>query len=672
MSKYSMIDVTKKRVLLPLRERCSYLRPRIYYLVPLAAIFVGCAGSGSGEHDVSTFTKDSGAMVDGGAADVVSDGDDVSDGAQSDAVEDTCENGEHDRRETDVDCGGICTTQCAEGLKCEISRDCVAVCDPTSKICEPANVCGNGIVEVGESCDDGANDDDDGCTASCRGESLPPGALCYLDDECASSYCIANHCLNRSADHIRAPATGTLRFGESSALLPRPDGSVLVAVGASAQSLGADKSHAGAVHLFTVSGAGVWQTGPILQHSINEFGHDFFGTSVEFIVLADKTILLAVGATGADGSGSVHIYREDSGGFIIEKTLKPSNPGDTDAFGGSVSLLELPTGETVLAVGAQDEDSDDDGVEADGVDDDAEDSGAVYTYLRSAAGVWRFEKYLKATNSDKRDHFGVDVALANAPSGEVILAVGAPGEGSDATGVGGEGEELYNGSGAVYMYRRLASGSWQFEEYIKGTTTGELRFGQSIDLLTLADRRIIVAIGAPGEGTNVVDGKRIDHGARSSGAVFTYERNAGGMWKSLELIKAHNIDIGDDFGTSVTLISSSNGDLLLGVGAVDERSDEKGLDGRGYGFLAQKSGAAYLFESASGSTFMQRLYAKAPNTGRDDSFGYSMSGVITVDGNFVWSIGAVKENSASVGINGPGRDDPGHSLGANYIYRALP
>ena len=54
--------------------------------------------------------------------------------------------------------------------------------------CEPivSPVCGNGVPEAGEECDDGNNDDGDGCSADCLLEPsagipmVPPSALILL------------------------------------------------------------------------------------------------------------------------------------------------------------------------------------------------------------------------------------------------------------------------------------------------------------------------------------------------------------------------------------------------------------------------------------------------------------------------------------------------------------
>ena len=50
------------------------------------------------------------------------------------------------------------------------------------------------------------------------------------------------------------------------------------------------------------------------------------------------------------------------------------------------------------------------GVNGDQTDNSAPEAGAVYVFTRTA-GVWTQQAYLKASNTDAGDHFGVTVAL---------------------------------------------------------------------------------------------------------------------------------------------------------------------------------------------------------------------------------------------------------------------
>lgn len=77
-----------------------------------------------------------------------------------------------------------------------------------------------------------------------------------------------------------------------------------------------------------------------------------------------------------------------------EATLKPSND-DRDLFGSAVAI----GGDTVV-VGAPSEDSNARGVNGDGGNNAAPDSGGAYVFVRNA-GVWKQQAYIKAPNADR-------------------------------------------------------------------------------------------------------------------------------------------------------------------------------------------------------------------------------------------------------------------------------
>jgi HJR/Mrr/RecB family endonuclease len=76
-------------------------------------------------------------------------------------------------------------------------------------------------------------------------------------------------------------------------------------------------------------------------------------------------------------------------------------------------------------------------------------AGAVYAFTRSGA-TWSQQAYVKASNTDASDQFGLSVALS---ADGATLAVGANRERSAATGGGGNqtGNSAV-GAGAVYVF----------------------------------------------------------------------------------------------------------------------------------------------------------------------------------------------------------------------------
>jgi len=126
------------------------------------------------------------------------------------------------------------------------------------------------------------------------------------------------------------------------------------------------------------------------------------------------------------GSGAVYVFERDSLGLWRQVAfIKASNPRRDNNFGHAVAL----DGDT-LAVGAHGEYSIATGINGDeNTSESAGRSGAVYVFVRNAAGQWNQQAYIKASNTGVLDSFGETLAL----SGHV-LAVGAPQEDSLATG----------------------------------------------------------------------------------------------------------------------------------------------------------------------------------------------------------------------------------------------
>jgi hypothetical protein len=130
-------------------------------------------------------------------------------------------------------------------------------------------------------------------------------------------------------------------------------------------------------------------------------------------------------------------------------------------------------------------------------------------------GVWSQQAYVKASNTEVSDQFGASLAL----SGD-SLAVGAPGEDSNATGINGnQADNSASTSGAVYVFTRTG-GVWSQQAYVKASNTGALdEFGTS---LALSGNTL--AIGAYFEDSNAtgIGGNQSDNSAQDSGAVYVY------------------------------------------------------------------------------------------------------------------------------------------------------
>lgn len=322
---------------------------------------------------------------------------------------------------------------------------------------------------------------------------------------------------------------------------------------------------------------------------------------------------------------------------------KASNTGMRDFFGTAVAI----DGDT-LVVGASGESSAATTVNGDQTNDNAPNAGAAYVFRRSGAR-WVQEAYLKASNTETFDDFGVSVAI----SGDTI-AVGAHAEDSASIGVNqDQTNNNANHSGAVYVYRRSGV-TWSKEAYIKASNTGQQdSFGLA---LALSGNTLAVgafAEGSPATGINQGQGD----GAQGAGAVYVFQR-VGSTWSQQAYIKASNTQQHYGFGEALAL----DGDTLA-VGSAGESSNSTGINQDQSDQGALGAGAVYVFTRANGM-WSQQAYIKASNTYPNNEFGSSVS--LYHD---TLAVGSFGESSAATGVNGNQADHHAMNAGAVYVFQ---
>ena len=427
---------------------------------------------------------------------------------------------------------------------------------------------------------------------------------------------------------------------------------------------------AGAVYVFTRDSGGVWMQQAYVKAS-NTDAYDYFGTSV---TLSDDGNALAVGAryeesaaTGANGdqadnnaqsAGAVYAFTRDTGGVWTQQAyVKASNTDAGDFFGFGVTLSD--DGNT-LAVGAGGEGSAAIGANGDQADNSTSGAGAVYALTRDTGGVWTQQAYVKASNTDAGDVFGISVTLSDDGN---TLAVGGHFEKSATIGVNGDQtDNSVRWAGAVYVFTRDTGGVWTQQAYVKASNTDANDvFGFSV---ALSGDGNTLAVGAGGEKSAAtgVNGDQADNNANHAGAVYVFTRGTGGVWTQQAYVKASNTNAGDDFGLSVTLSDDGN---TLAVGAESERSAATGVNGDQADNSVQTAGAVYVFARGTGGVWTQQAYVKASNTD-SDHFGISVT--LSGDGNTL-AVGSHTEDSAATGVNGDQADNSAQSAGAVYVFR---
>ncbi|MET0355481.1 MAG: hypothetical protein ABW044_01825, partial [Cellvibrio sp.] len=325
-------------------------------------------------------------------------------------------------------------------------------------------------------------------------------------------------------------------------------------------------------------------------------------------------------------------------------------------------------------------------------------SGAVYIFKETESG-WKHEAHIKASDAFPKDGFGVSIDLSF--NGDT-LAVGAIGAeeivlNSSSSSVKAsmtleiDGNKFsareYLNSGAVYIFKRTES--WQESSKIIPVNQGwEQSFGFA---LSLSDDGKTLAVGVPGdwsiaagttgsptnyttEGEIKLDSDyRIyyidpkfnvarDKSSFTSGAVYVYKHSdTSNTWVQEGYLKASNPQTGYQFGSNLAL--SGSGDVLA-VGCYIESSLASGINGDQLDTSSTNSGAAYVFKR-SASTWTQQSYVKAPNNNANDRFGRALFLDFTGD---ILAIGAYREASKAVGINGDKSDNSVSAAGAIYIY----
>jgi len=328
--------------------------------------------------------------------------------------------------------------------------------------------------------------------------------------------------------------------------------------------------------------------------------------------------------------------------------------------------------------------------------------------LWANTGACQEPTYLKASNAESSDFFGVSVA-----SSGLTLVVGATGEDSKAIKV--NGDETNNdkqNSGAAYVFVQDQFGEWSQQAYLKVFNSGGFglaNIGQAVaisgDTAVISSPWVTFETGGikgaayvferTGEdwcqevvinevprcsqfilkpssgnignafgisvaisGDTIVVGDSFDDDSTAlSGAAYVFVRDGNG-WSQQAYLKASNTGPGDQFGGSVAI----SGDTIV-VGASLEDSDTRGVNGNESNDLAEQAGAAYVFVRDNNDQWNQQAYLKASNTDAGDAFG----GSVAVSGNTI-VVGAGWEDSDTSGVNGDDSNNDSANSGAAYVF----
>jgi trimeric autotransporter adhesin len=367
---------------------------------------------------------------------------------------------------------------------------------------------------------------------------------------------------------------------------------------------------AGAIYVFTRRGAAWTQQAYIKASNTGEAGTaDTFGEGDQFafsLALSADGNTLAAGAltedsaasgingnqadNSATSAGAVYVFTRTGTAWSQQAYVKSANIRAGDLFGISVALT---ADGNMLAVGAFDEDGSARGVNGT-PDNRANGSGAAYVFTRAGA-AWSQQAYVKASNGESQDSFGVSVALND--DGTTLL-VGSLDEDCTATGptpatacASDMKEDL--SMGAAYVFVRTGT-AWSQQAFLKASNTSPNDwFGSRVALSGDGNLAVVGAALEDGAARGI-NGRQDQKTAGEAGALYVFRR-AGTAWTQAAYVKGANTEAFDEFSSSIamdragtTLVASARGEDGAGRGTNGNPADN----------TAEEAGAVYVFRVA--------------------------------------------------------------------------
>lgn len=239
----------------------------------------------------------------------------------------------------------------------------------------------------------------------------------------------------------------------------------------------------------------------------------------------------------------------------------------------------------------------------------------AYVYENDVNGNWIQIQKLQSPNFNQFDHFGTAVAI----SGDYIF-VGAWGQSYD------EANSNYlQSAGAVYIFKKQASGLFDFEQKIVASDREALNaFGYGIALS--GDYAVVSPVRHDFDvqpGTNFLD---------DAGAAYIFERDGTGTWNEVQKIVASDRGVQDYFGQEGLAVSGNT----IVVGAKFEDEDTSGIN------TLNAAGSAYIFQRDGIGEWNEVQKIVASNRQGSELFGSDVS----VNGDYLL-VGAEQGNVAA-------------------------
>ena len=375
----------------------------------------------------------------------------------------------------------------------------------------------------------------------------------------------------------------------------------------------------GAVYVFRRRG-NAWQQEAYLKPGVNQpggnFGRDIW-TNYRTVALSPDGSTLAVGAPaqsvgGVGAAGAVYIFRRVQNTWSLVQTLHPTTPAENGWFGHSVDMSDDARTIKVDSTRA--------------TDDEGNLDISTHIFLNEETGTWAHVKTLEPFHPGDRCHSsrldGLGQTLVSScfggPTGVRVVTLKGAGRtwvhvhdlprsmpastivtrqpialNVDSTWMALLEDEARNAVGVFH---------WNGTRWARAAGLPGGRFGEPPGSanwgadLALSDDGRLLAIGDPSAregGGGVWPTSSGSPNLPITGAVYVYQRGASlNTWTLRNVVKSPNPQQADAFGLSISLSASGR---TLAVGARDEDSNARGVDGDQTNNSASKAGAAYLY-----------------------------------------------------------------------------
>jgi cysteine-rich repeat protein len=519
----------------------------------------------------------------------------------------------------------------AQGLPCSVDADCGPAFACIEGVCGgPGDraLCGNGLRDQGEACDDGNTNEGDACTPTCHvpvcGDGFEaPDEQCDDGNTSNGDGCSEN--CDFCGDGIEQPweqcDDGNTAEGDDctpACVLPVcgdgfeapgevcDDGDEIDSVDCTTACTASPQTPTLELNLAQVKqfelswppslGAEHYQLLELVDDHFEPVGGDILGESLSLTMplhLPTSASYKLRACKNVDACAESDVVERQDPLAEAVGYFKASNTDVGDDFGRIVAISG--DGNT-LAVAATNEASGAPGIDNDyQTDNSAPHAGAVYIFVRSGT-TWSQQAYVKPFNTETGDEFGNALALSD--DGDT-LAVSAVLESSILTGVSTPvvGDPDIDGafrSGAVYVFARDDGESWSQQAYVKPSNTGEeRRFGWSLSLSGDGDTLAVI-----GGNSFATEGPEI----AAPGDVFVFERDDEQLWSQQQRISNVWVSYQHTRQGSVTLSGDGN---TLAIGMPWD-------DGNGGGSYGGRGAVDVWVRPDQGSSWSQKWKIPSP------------------------------------------------------------